>query len=186
MVHLRAPDLDVTGATLPGIPGVIVGHNRRIAWGVTNLGFDVQDLYREQIDLENGPLPLSRTVSSKPAWNATRSPSRARRRSSSHLWVTRHGPDLPERRRRALLDALGGGGGLRPVQFPVLDIDRARNWDEFNAALKSFPGPAQNFVYADVDGNIGYHAAGRFRCAARTAPAMCRSTAPRANANGRA
>ncbi len=54
--------------------------------------------------------------------------------------------------------------GLRPkpgsFQFPFLDINRARNWDEFTAALKRFPGPGQNFVYADVDGNIGYHATG--------------------------
>ena len=45
-------------------------------------------------------------------------------------------------------------------QFPFLDLDRARNWQEFTAALARFPGPGQNFVYADMDGNIGYHAAG--------------------------
>ena len=46
------------------------------------------------------------------------------------------------------------------LQYPILDIDRAQNWTEFNAALARFPGPGSNFVYADVDGNIGYHAAG--------------------------
>jgi penicillin amidase len=45
-------------------------------------------------------------------------------------------------------------------QFPILDIDRADNWQEFTAAISRFPGPGSNFVYADVDGNIGYHAAG--------------------------
>ena len=54
MVHLGRPDLNVTGVALPGIPAVIIGHNERIAWGVTNLGFDVQDLYREQIDAQTG------------------------------------------------------------------------------------------------------------------------------------
>jgi penicillin amidase len=54
MVHLRAPGLNVTGVSLPGVPAVIIGHNERIAWGVTNLQFDVQDLYQEQIDLETG------------------------------------------------------------------------------------------------------------------------------------
>jgi len=54
MVHLTAPGLDVTGASLPGVPAVIIGHNDRIAWGVTNLHFDVQDLYREQINSQNG------------------------------------------------------------------------------------------------------------------------------------
>ena len=53
-VHLTAPDLDVVGMTLPGVPAVIIGHNQYIAWGVTNLGFDVQDLYREHINMQNG------------------------------------------------------------------------------------------------------------------------------------
>ena len=53
-VHLKAPGLDVTGVSLPGVPCVIVGHNQRIAWGVTNLGFDVQDLYIEKIDPQTG------------------------------------------------------------------------------------------------------------------------------------
>ena len=59
-------------------------------------------------------------------------------------------------------------------QFPFLDLNRARNWSEFTAALARFPGPGQNFVYADVDGNIGYHATGRLpirpaNCAGRRA-----------------
>jgi penicillin amidase len=47
------------------------------------------------------------------------------------------------------------------VQYPLLDVDRAQNWEQFTAALARFPGPGSNFVYADVDGNIGYHAAGK-------------------------
>jgi penicillin amidase len=50
MTHLDAPGLDVSGVCLPGVPGVVVGHNQRIAWGITNLGFDVQDLYVEKMD----------------------------------------------------------------------------------------------------------------------------------------
>ena len=53
-VHLQAPGLDVTGVSLPGVPCIIIGHNQRIAWGVTNLGFDVQDLYVEKIDMQTG------------------------------------------------------------------------------------------------------------------------------------
>src|SRR5271165_5654697 len=53
-VHLQAPGLDVTGVSLPGVPSVIIGHNQRIAWGVTNLGFDVQDLYLERFDPRTG------------------------------------------------------------------------------------------------------------------------------------
>ncbi len=54
MTHLEAPGLDVSGVALPGTPGVMIGHNQRIAWGITNLGFDVQDLYIEQIDERTG------------------------------------------------------------------------------------------------------------------------------------
>ena len=53
-VHLAAPDLDVVGMTLPGVPAIIIGHNQNIAWGVTNLGYDVQDLYREHINMQTG------------------------------------------------------------------------------------------------------------------------------------
>lgn len=168
LVHLRAPDLDVAGATLPGIPGVIAGHNRRIAWGLTNLGFNVQDLYREQINLENGRyLFQGRIEQARLERDAIAIKGQAPVEFT--LWVTRHGPIF-------LSDAgvhysmRWAAAGDEPVQFPVLDIDRARNWDEFNAALKSFPGPAQNFVYADVDGNIGYHAVGQLPVRGKNCP----------------
>ena len=64
MTHLEAPGMDVSGVALPGTPGIMVGHNQRIAWGITNLGFDVQDLYIEQIDERTG-----RYVYQGPAWN---------------------------------------------------------------------------------------------------------------------
>lgn len=158
IVHLKAPGLDVEGAALPGIPAVVIGHNRRIAWGVTNLGFDVQDLYREQIDLNSG----------RYAWQGQVDQARLERDiiavkgqspDQFEVWVTRHGPifisDGPAHfSMRWLPD------NSDPYIFPLLGIDRAQNWDEFNAALTHFAGPAQNFVYADVDGNIGYHAVG--------------------------
>lgn len=158
LVHLRAPDLDVTGASLPGVPAVIIGHNRRIAWGVTNLGYDVQELYREQIDLQSGryvyqghaeQARLERDVIAvKGAQNVP-----------ADLWVTRHGPVFFTEggQSYSMRWLLADDGAL---DFPFLSLNRARNWAEFNAALARFNGPGQNFVYADVDGNIGYHAAG--------------------------
>jgi penicillin amidase len=158
LVHLKAPDLDVTGATLPGIPGVITGHNQRIAWGLTNLGFDVQDLYREQINLENGRYLFQGQVQQAiPERDVIAIKGQAPVEFT--LWFTRHGPIfLSEGNAHYSMHWIAAAG--YPVQFPLLDIDRARNWDEFTAALKGFAGPAQNFVYADVDGNIGYQAAG--------------------------
>jgi len=159
LVHLEAPGLNVTGATIIGIPGVITGHNDRIAWGITNLEFDVQDLYREEIDLQTGrylfqghpeQARLERDVivakGAPPVPLAT--------------LITRHGPLFVSEggQQYALRWTAAEPGG---ITFPFLDIDRAHNWTEFLAAIGRFAGPGQNFVYADVDGNIGYHATGR-------------------------
>jgi penicillin G amidase len=169
LVHLKAPDLDVSGATLPGIPGVITGHNRRIAWGVTNLGFDVQDLYREQINLENGRyLYQGQALQAIPERDVIA--VKGQPPVEFTLWFTRHGPIfLSEGNAHYSMQWIAATA--YPWQFPILDIDRARNWDEFTAALKGFAGPAQNFVYADVDGNIGYRAAGALPVRDKDCPA---------------
>ncbi len=159
MAHLQAPGLDVSGVSLPGAPGIIVGHNQRIAWGITNLGYDVQDLYIEKFDdrtgryLFRGQVEQARTEreiiqvkGQKPVEEAN--------------WITRHGPIFySEGNARMALRWVVAEPGL--LQYPILDIDRAQNWQQFTTALARFPGPGSNFVYADVDGNIGYHAAGR-------------------------
>jgi penicillin amidase len=158
LVHLKSGDLDVTGASLPGIPAVIVGHNRRVAWSVTNLEFDVQDLYREQIDPANGRYQVNgqvRQAALERDWIGVK----GQKAVQSDTWITGHGP--------VFLNDEGRNYSLRwtaaettPMEFPFLALDRARNWEEFNQTLRRYWGPAQNFVYADIDGNIGYHAAG--------------------------
>lgn len=157
-VHLKAPGLDVTGVSLPGVPCVIIGHNQKIAWGVTNLGFDVQDLYIERIDAQNGRYLFHGQVEqarSDTEWI----PVKGRRPVLFREWVTRHGPVAFEENGQffSLRWAAAEPDGFT---FPFLDLDRAGNWNEFRAALSRYPGPSQNFVYADVDGNIGYQAAG--------------------------
>jgi penicillin amidase len=159
MVHLRAPGLDVTGVSLPGAPAVIIGHNQRIAWGLTNLQFDVQDLYREQFDQQSGRYVFhGQVVQARPERNAIA--VKGAKPVVFDQWVTRHGPVFlnDEKQNYALRWTAADASSF---QYPFLDIDRARNWAEFTAALARFPGPGQNFVYADVDGNIGYHATGR-------------------------
>ncbi len=157
-VHLQAPGLNTVGVSLPGVPCVIIGHNDRVAWGVTNLGFDVQDLYMERLDPQTGryvyrgQLEQARLQSE---WIAVK----GARPVEVQEWVTRHGPvAVSENNRLFALRWTAAESGS--FQFPFLDIDRARTWQEFTAALARYPGPGQNFVYADVDGNIGYHAAG--------------------------
>lgn len=159
MIHLRAPGLNVTGVTLPGVPAVIIGHNESIAWGITNLGFDVQDLYRENIDPQTGRYAFMGHVEQARLERDAIAVKDAKP-IETLTWLTRHGPIFlnDENRQYSLHWAAADPGTF---QFPFLEIDRAHDWKEFNAALARFPGPGQNFVYADTKGNIGYHASGR-------------------------
>jgi penicillin amidase len=159
MSHLQAPGINVSGVCLPGVPGVVVGHNDRIAWGLTNLHYDVQDLYIEKMLDGAGRYQFRGQVEQA---RLERELIRVRGKEPVQLLnlVTRHGPIfVQDGAQRLALRWTAAEPGM--FQFPFLDIDRARNWKEFTAALTRFPGPPQNFVYADVDGNIGYHAAGK-------------------------
>jgi penicillin G amidase len=178
MVRLHAPGLDVTGVSLPGVPGVIIGHNERIAWGVTNLQFDVQDLYREQIDSQNGRY-MFRGQMEQARLERNAIGVKGAKPVQFDQWITRHGPIFvgDGNQRYALRWA---GDEPSSFQFPFLEIDRAGNWQEFTRAIGRFPGPGQNFVYADVDGNIGYHATGRLPIR----PANCRGDVPADGASG--
>ena len=159
MIHLRAPGLNVTGVSLPGVPAVIIGHNENIAWGITNLGFDVQDLYRENIDPQTGRYVFRGHVE-QARLERDAIAMKGAKPIETVTWVTRHGPIFlgDENQQYSLRWAAADPGSF---QFPILDIDRARDWKEFTAAIARFPGPGQNFVYADTAGNIGYHATGR-------------------------
>jgi penicillin amidase len=159
MIHLRAPGLNVTGVTLPGVPAVIIGHNESIAWGIANLGFDVQDLYRENIDPQTGRYVFMGHLEQARLERDAIAVKDAKP-IETLTWVTRHGPIfLNDENRQYSLRWTAADPGT--FQFPFLEIDRARDWKEFTAAIAKFPGPGQNFVYADTAGNIGYHATGR-------------------------
>jgi penicillin amidase len=159
IVHLQAPGLNVAGVELPGVPGVIVGHNDRIAWGVTNLGFDVQDLYKERIDLRTGKYVFRNQLEQARAEREVIL-IKGRAPEEMSMWVTRHGPVF-DMEHGSVMSLKWTAGDPSIFHNIFLDVDRARNWDEFKAALAKFGGPGQNFVYADVDGNIGYHATGK-------------------------
>ncbi len=159
MEHLMAPGMNVAGVALPGMPGILSGHNDRIAWGETNLEYDVQDLYTEKIDLRTGQYlyqgKIERASSDREIISV-----RGRGNEEMNIWVTRHGPvfEVGAGQVNSLRWVAAEPGAFHDV---FLQIDRARNWDDFKRALAGFGGPAQNFVYADVDGNIGYQAAGK-------------------------
>lgn len=166
MVHLSAPGVRVAGVTAAGLPGVIIGHNDRIAWGFTNVGPDVQDIYLEKFESGNPKRYLT------PAgWQdavVRREEIKVRKGIGTSeteivpldVTVTRHGPIILEKdnRRYALRwTALDAKLNNPDVTYRM---NRARNWNEFTKALELFTAPTQNIVYADVDGHIGYHAAG--------------------------
>ncbi len=156
---------DVVGVTFPGVPGVVLGHNGRIAWGVTNAGPDTQDLFIERPNPANpdefefeGRFEPARIREERIFVAGQAEPVTIRVRE------TRHGPILND-----VLDELEGSeplalqwAALQPGQLfkAVLMINRAQNWEQFRDALRYWDTPAQNFVYADVDGNIGYQLPG--------------------------
>ena len=159
LVHLQAPDLDVTGATIVGLPGVVTGHNQKIAWGVTNLEFDVQDLYSTIVEKQSDRFLLNGKLVQAQHEQQTILVKNGKPVVLDQL-ITPTGAPLFEvdGKQMVLRWSAEETGGFT---YPFLEVDRASNWDEFRAALKHFGGPGQNFVYADTAGNIGYQATGR-------------------------
>lgn len=158
--HLTAGGFDVAGVTLPGVPYVIVGHNRRIAWGFTNLGPNVEDLYIEKFNDKGEYLTPQGWV--QPAHRQEIIRVKGAPEVTLDVLTTRHGPiitDLiPGETRKLALK----WSALDPTIFdiPFFAVDTAGNWQQFQAAFSHFGAPAQNVVYADVDGHIGYQATG--------------------------
>ena len=158
-VGLHAPGWDVTGFSFAGIPGVIVGHNERIAWGVTNVGPDVQDLYIEKINPDN-----SNQYEYMGEWrdmNVIEEVIKVNGGEDVILNVreTIHGPiisDVLEDQPDALALRWTATSGPSRILQSVLSINQAQNFEEFREALRYWEIPSQNFVYADVDGNIAY------------------------------
>jgi len=166
LVNLSAPGLHVAGVTAAGFPGVTIGHNDYIAWGFTNVGPDVQDVYLEKFDSNNPNRYLTPSGWKDAVIRKEEIKVRKGIADSStdvvtlDVTETRHGPVVLERdnKRYALRWTALDPTKNNPDQSYLLN--RAKNWKEFTKALESFTAPTQNIVYADVDGHIGYHAAG--------------------------
>lgn len=169
--RLTSPSGTVIGATLPGVPGVVLGRNDHIAWGFTNTGPDVQDLFIEQVD----PVDPTRyrTPDGWARFDTVREVIQVKGAADEVLSVriSRHGPVISDGASRGATASVPEGHALA-LQWTALSPDnltvqafarlnRARNWEEFLAAARHYDAPQQNIVYADVDGNIGFIAAGR-------------------------
>ena len=170
LAHLKAPTLELIGAGLPGVPGIVLGHNGEIAWGMTNTGPDTQDLFIEKIDPENadrylapsGSMPFSvrdemiRIKDAEPVTLKVRS--------------TRHGPVISD-----LVESAKGtlkGDQVLALSWTALaekdesvqtlfDLTKARDWPSFLKATEKNHAPQQNVFYADKDGHIGFVAPGK-------------------------
>jgi penicillin amidase len=153
IAELKGPHIHVEGATTPGIPAVVLGHNDNIAWGATNVNPDVQDLY-----ILSARTPL---------------------KTSSEIIKVRNEKDIAyavaESAVGPVISPVTEAGIIAPrvalrwtaldandttVQS-ILEINYAKNWTQFVDALKDFVTPSQNFVYADRQGNIGYYLPGK-------------------------
>ncbi|MFN2165294.1 MAG: penicillin acylase family protein, partial [Anaerolineae bacterium] len=178
--HLAGGDLNLTGVTFPGIPGVVAGHNGHVAWGFTNGFPDVQDLYVERLRTVDGETSAPRIQALfEGEWEDVQVLHEEIRVKGGQtvleeVLVTRHGPII-----NALAPDLAGAcaeegavdsplalrwTALEPdpsTHEALMDMIRARNCREFRQALRLWLGPVQNVTYADTEGNIGYSLAGR-------------------------
>jgi penicillin amidase len=162
LVHLHAPGWNVIGSGEPGLPGVAIGHNDRVAWGLTIVGTDQADIYVEATDPKN---PERYRVGERwEAMKVMREKVRVKGRARAEtveLRFTRHGPvlfqDAKTHRAFALKWAGSEPGGA--AYLASLAVARARDKAEFLKAMGRWKVPGLNFVYADVDGNIGWVAA---------------------------
>jgi penicillin amidase len=157
--HLHSGALDVAGVTLPGMPYVIVGHNQRIAWGFTNVGPTVTDVYIENFNPQGAYQTPNGWV--QPEHRAEVIHVKDKPDMNVDVKITRHGPVITElvpgeTRPLALRWTLYDG-----LRIPFFDVNSAQNWDEFRHAFSQLDAPGQNVVYADVDGNIGYQTTGK-------------------------
>ena len=170
LARIETPGLTVAGATVPGVPMTVLGHNGSIAWGLTTTDSDTQDLFLERVDPDDPNRYLTPDGSLPFDVRVERIGVRGGGDVTLVVRSTRHGPVISD------VDEEAGGiaepGHVVALAAAALAKDdmtgeavwrlnRARSWEDFNAALADFHAPHQNVVYADTAGNIGIVAAGR-------------------------
>ena len=161
-VGLHAPEWDVTGFSFAGVPGVIVGHNDKIAWGVTNLAPDVQDLFIEKINPSN-----AKQYEFEGEWRDMEVIEEVIKVNGGEdvdleVRVTHHGPiisDIRDDVHDVLALQWTQQEPSRILQAVAL-LDQAQNYKAFRDALRYWDVPSQNVIYADIEGNIAYQSPG--------------------------
>lgn len=160
IVQLKGAGFDVEGFTIPGVPGVTLGHNERIAFGVTSAYGYAQDLFTEHFrDANSDEYHVGRSWL-KAGHRIESIPVKGKPDERLDVLVTIHGPVV---QRHGSIGYALAWTALRDADHATAlrGLDLATNWTQFRAALSQLIGPNLNFGYADVDGNIGYQDAGR-------------------------
>jgi penicillin amidase len=166
-VHMVGGGFDVIGGVAPGLPMPLLGHNRRIGWGITNMNADVQDVFVERLNPDNpNQYEYDGTWLDMEA-RTERIHFRTEDGDQSYIEKivksTRKGPIITGISPGTAKAVSLSWTGFEPTpDFEALvGINLAGNWEEFRATLGAFAVAPQNFIYADVDGNIGYCGAGK-------------------------
>lgn len=165
MAHLTTPSMRVAGVTFPGVPGVVLGHNEHFAWGATNVGPDVQDLYLETFNAEGKyktPAGWETPIMRKETIKVRSNPLKPDTESVTlDVTETRNGViNIEDGIKRYALKWTARDPKNNDLAA-FFYLNRGSNWDDFRSALGQYGGATQNFVYADVKGNIGWYAAGK-------------------------
>ena len=163
LVHLNGPGWNVIGSGEPALPGVAIGHNERVGWGFTIVQYDAADLFVERINPSD-----ARKYRYRDEWldiHIEDAEIRVRDEQAPRtveLKFTRNGPIIwedPEGQRAVALRWVGQEPGTAGY-LGSLALNQVGDWDEFVEAMRAWKVPAENIVYADVDGNIGWIPAG--------------------------
>src|SRR5205807_562373 len=150
------PEMHVAGVTFPGVPGIVIGHNENIAWGATNVGPDVQDLYYETINADGkyktptgwaDAIVRHEVIKVRP--NVL---SPATQDTAFDVTETRNGPIVVEENGRKYALKWTAFDPKNNEFEAFIKLNHAVTWDDFKNALRLYGGAAQNFVYADVKG----------------------------------
>jgi penicillin amidase len=168
-LHCRKPSAacpyNVSGVSFPGVPAVVLGHNARIAWGATNVNPDVQDLFVEQIDPNNDANYLFRGRSVPLTIRREEIKVAGSKTQTLTVRETAHGPllnavDVRLKTARPMALRWSATAVVDGTFDAILGLNLAGSFEDFRNALRDYGAPAQNFVYADVDGHIGYQLPG--------------------------
>jgi len=168
LAAIESPGLHVVGVTIPGVPVVVIGHNQRIAWGHTNIGVDDVDYVIERVSSDTTSVL---TVDGWRPVEVVRDSIRVRGRPAVPFALRRtaHGPivgappppgERPARGETRVLALRWNAQDPSDELSALFAVNRAATWSEFLAGVRGFKAPEENWVYADVDGNIGYTASG--------------------------